>query len=161
MHLSWQDFPELNNFPESFTLDLQQPQQSLSAVLPELYPSLPLLENRDPSVDIVNPFVENSTEHYSFENRQSFEIPENGEINGYIKFRLRATEPTHQPKKQGRFEQAAMGVHHHQVPTVPTERPPYIPPDFGRAMKLDSTDSKILRFCRLLTEHYRLCADRE
>ena len=157
MLLSSQDFPELNTFldaHEAISLDCQPPQQSFSAILPELYPSLPLLGHRAPVVGMPNPFIKNSTEHYLFENRMSFAVPEDGEVNGYIKFRLRVTEAsgnTRQPKKQATFDQVAMAVHHRRIPGVPTEKLPYLPPDFGRTMRLDPTDHKLLRFCKLST----------
>ncbi|PGH15722.1 hypothetical protein AJ80_05430 [Polytolypa hystricis UAMH7299] len=152
MLLSLQDFPELDAFldaPETFAGDHQLPQQTLSHVLPELYPSLPQLEHRDATASMTSPFNEDSTEHYSFENRLYFEIPEGGEINGYIKFRIRPSEKSgdvDEPKKHGLFDQAGMAVHHRHVPGVPNDKPPHLPPDFGRAMKLDPTDNKLWRF---------------
>lgn len=143
-----------DQYQESQPGFISEAQDWLSGFFPELFPSLPVPEERCVNITIPNPFIEDSVARYSCENRVTFTMPEDGAVNGYIKFRLRMTDSSdesHKPK-HSTFGQSSMAVHHRNMPErdIPGNNVPYLPPDFGRESKLDGTDIKLLKFCQFL-----------
>ena len=96
-----------------------------------------------------NPFrTEGTPEHPRLRSDPSnVEIPSHGEINGLIKFRLRPeSEPLPTEVRQGQLCQKQMAPHKRRAGTAYVVS--YLPPDFGRNLKLDPMDSKLMRFCK-------------
>jgi len=126
----------------------------LAKFFPYLWPSLPSLEDRRLELDVVNPYIDNAINHHRTLRAAVASIPEDGAINGYIKFRLRMSdfESDHSnDPRRNIFGQQAFGMHHRQVPgTVSTVNIPSLPPDFGRGCKLNPTDRNLLTFCMRL-----------
>lgn len=123
----------------------------LSDFLPQFYPSVPSLEERVVDTTLVNPFAEGSINRYSAYKRKAFLMPENGFINGYIKFSFRPAENTFEPsQKNVDYQNSSLGIHHRDIPVLPSgENILPLPKHFGHNMKLDPTDRKLLRFCEL------------
>jgi hypothetical protein len=119
---------------------------------PECFPSIPLLENRQVRLDMSNPFAENIIRHSALRQIPDA-LPGDGAVNGYLKFRFNKPETeTAKPAlpQNTALAMASMGKHHRNVPTLPgtNDNIPCLPPDFGRNLKLDSTDNKLLKFCK-------------
>jgi hypothetical protein len=129
--------------------------------LPELYPSLPSKEGQAFSLTFCNPFTTNESNRHPRLKTTAF-IPEDGTVNGYIKFRLRMSDvEDHKSQVLGMRKGLAVLANSH--PTSLQQQPPqhmqynsraspndiqYLPPNFGRRLKLDDTDNKLLKFCK-------------
>jgi hypothetical protein len=126
----------------------ENPASLLLDRLPELFPSVPALESRVVDFAIPNPFAYESEtpRHASLEKRRASK-PGDVAVNGYIKFRLRAVSQSTSTHGQLQIPQPAPKFRQ-QFPRTPFERVPVLPPHFGRGIKLDSMDEKLLKFCK-------------
>jgi hypothetical protein len=126
-------------------------QDWLAAQFPELYPSVPDIENRMVDLHLENPFLEDSEVRHPVL-RTNHTLPEDGAVNGYIKFRIRFSEENNtgcRPRAQNAtFGQSTLAVHHRNYHPVVGDHVPYVPPDFGKGSKLDSMDGKLMKFCK-------------
>jgi hypothetical protein len=121
----------------------------------EILPSALSKENRRMDLNIPNPFAEDSGDRHPKGTRTKIVLPQNGAVNGYVKVQFWNSDckaasgfaPNHSA-----FRRNAMAVHHRSLPHVPGGKAniPRSPPDFGRALKLDTLDSKLFKFC----EHF-------
>ncbi|KAK3342137.1 fungal-specific transcription factor domain-containing protein [Lasiosphaeria hispida] len=120
----------------------------LATHFPEHCPSVPDPATREVDLDVSNPFVDDSIQHYTFQDRLSFEIPEDGAINGYIKIRFQNVHSSPEDRRptNREYNQQTLGVHHRDVPGVHDERVPPLPPHFGLSSKLDEEDGRLLKF---------------
>ncbi|ATY64255.1 hypothetical protein A9K55_003836 [Cordyceps militaris] len=131
---------------DGLAFDIPQP-GALSEILPLLNPSLPPGAPSIIPAGQPNPFLDKSLERYQFKGRLSFKIPESGEVNGYIKFRLCRTEDHADTRGQKTtFYPATRGKRGRYAPEVPREHPPYVLPNFGRTTKLAAYDARLLSF---------------
>jgi hypothetical protein len=133
----------------------------LAQALPELYPSIPAKEGQKFSLSLSNPFATNGSNRHPRLKSTAF-LPEDGAVNGYIKFRLRMSDvEDHRSPVLGKgkgitFLANSQPKHRTQLSPqrVPhgSGAPPidiqYLPPNFGRRLKLDDTDNKLLKFCK-------------
>ena len=154
-------FPELNpyNVPFQQFFEDAATQQWLSQQFPSLLPSLPPLEERDAELDVPNPFAPGgAAEHPRFNSSVVADgIPADGSVNGLIKFRMQpkkslplrnALNPDSRPLRFGPSLPAL--VSREQIRENVLERCiPYLPPDFGRDLRLDAGDANLLKFCEL------------
>lgn len=143
--------------------DWRQQQQMLMTELPELFPDIPALTDRFVNLGLANPYADNGPIRHA-KIRDMAMLPEDGGVNGYIKFRLRMADvesDANMQKKtvfdqnrqlgkqiQGETNPAPFGLDRQQIPNLP--------PDFGRGLKLDKVDGKLLKFCKCgsLTDFY-------
>jgi hypothetical protein len=147
----------------SGTPEDQETRRFLLEQFPELFPSLPRTDERNVSLDVPNPFEEGSAAHHPSLKSAPSSLPEDGGVNGLIKFRLRISDTDTNkpvPYRQGLLDKSPLrfGRQHPQPPSVPTDGQhaqgpgigvvPSLPPDFGRGLNLDTTDSKLLKFCK-------------
>lgn len=121
---------------------------------------MPAREGQTFSLNLRNPFVTNEANRHPGLKRTAL-IPEDGAVNGYIKFRLRMSDvEDHNPPALGKgkglaslansqpsnlMRQPAQHMQHN--PNASPIDIPYLPPNFGRRLKLDDTDNKLLKFC--------------
>lgn len=116
-----------------------------------LYPDLPSLEDRFIDLTLENPYEQNETaRHVSL--RPQMSEPLEGAVNGYIKFRILNADFGDQNKHgaRGLFRGNLPGMP--RQPTIMDKMPllaniPLLPPDFGKGVKLDAVDNKLLKFC--------------
>lgn len=143
-----------NDFPAQWMTN--GPNYTVFSQMPELFPSVPSIESRVVDTSLPNPFTSDigKPRHPTLERRKA--LSKDGAVCGYIKFRIRSIpsstttrgrlQPTNDeaPKQQRIF------------PNLLVERISNLPPDFGRGVKLDSMDEKLLKFCKpiLRSEHY-------
>ena len=121
----------------------------------EISPSALSKENRRVHLNIPNPFAEDSANRHPRVRQTPILLPQDGAVNGYVKVRFRNSDsraasdfaPNHSA-----FCRNAMAEHHRSLPHVPSGKASItrLPPDFGRALKLDALDSKLFKFC----EHF-------
>ncbi|KAL9108763.1 MAG: hypothetical protein Q9227_006559 [Pyrenula ochraceoflavens] len=128
----------------------------LAELFPGLEPSVPLLDEREVSLAIVNPYaVPGTNEHPRIRSKVApLVLPNDGAVNGLIKFRLRALDE----QRDSERPQARLFLHRRKISDVSTdsndtsESNPsrahlsYAPPDFGKDLHLDQTDTKLWRF---------------
>jgi hypothetical protein len=108
-------------------------------------PTLPSREDRMVITHVGNPFQDNATNRIP--HLKPAIAPENGEVNGYVKFRLRKADiqPEEEPASPVRgpykslFDEPRGSVSRLQTPR-----------DFGLGCKLDNVDRKLFQFCKLL-----------
>lgn len=135
-------------------------QDWLAAEFPDLFPSLPDLESRIVNLHLENPFLEGSAvRHPALKTNHT--LPEDGAVNGYIKFRIRFSaedDTSHRPQAQKAtaFGQSTPAVHHRSHHPIVGDHVPCVPPDFGKGCKLDNMDSKLMKFCKLSCQHLKL-----
>lgn len=154
-------FPELNAYDASFQelFDDAATQEWLSQQFPSLLPSLPTFADRVPELDVPNPFAPGgAAEHPRFHSSVAADgIPADGSVNGLIKFRMQpkkslplrnAFNPNSRPLRFGPPPPALFS--REQMRENVLERCiPYLPPDFGRDLRLDAGDANLLKFCKL------------
>lgn len=123
---------------------------------------LPIRGSKKASLDLANPFSDGlAIRHPKL--RETTDLPQGGGVNGYVKFRLRAADfdGSAPPMSHNVFNKTTLGVHHRTVPENPFQSIPLLPPDFGKGLKLDAMDSKLLKFCEQTLVRvkcaYRLC----
>lgn len=141
---------------ESMAVD----QAWLAQALPELYPSVPSRGEQTFSLNLFNPFTINETNRHPSLKTTAL-IPQDGAVNGYIKFRLRTSDvedqrspilgkgkgmailansfPTNRPQELPQEMQ--------QSPKAPPMYIQYLPPNFGWRLNLDEVDTKLMKFC--------------
>jgi hypothetical protein len=115
-----------------------------------LYPDVPSLEERFVDLTLDNPYSENAiVRHKTL--RKALAMPEDGAVNGYIKFRIRNADLDERSTKRAKSLVGGLSVPSRDT-SSPSQSPfsniPYLPPDFGRGVKLDEVDSKLLKFCK-------------
>ncbi|KFY16397.1 hypothetical protein V492_01382 [Pseudogymnoascus sp. VKM F-4246] len=137
---------------EGFDGITQEQEDWLAKALPELFPTVPLIEDRLVNLSISNPFADNVPVRHPGLKATSFQL-EDGAVNGYIKFRLRIADVEDQrganAKKNIFAPRLAPSRDNRSLPiplTLPGDIVPYLPPDFGRGLKFDQTDAKLLKF---------------
>ena len=132
----------------------------LAQALPELYPSIPSKEGQRFSLSLSNPFAANGSNRHPRLKSTAF-LPEDGAVNGYIKFRLRMSDiedhrspvlgkgkgMTFLANSQPKYRPQLSPQHMQQNSGAPPNDIQYLPPNFGRRLKLDDTDNKLLKFC--------------
>lgn len=129
----------------------------LAQAFPELCPTVPARGEQTFSLNLRNPFATNGTNRHPGLKRTAL-IPEGGAVNGYIKFRLRMSDVEDQNspvlgKGKGLANSQPPNLmrqplqHMQHNPNAPPIDIPYLPPNFGRRLKLDDTDNKLLKFC--------------
>lgn len=144
--LEYTDWGNPDSIFDGLAFDIPQP-GALSEILPLLNPSLPPGAPSIIPAGQPNPFLDKSLERYQFKGRLSFKIPESGEVNGYIKFRLCRTEDHADTRGQKTtFYPATRGKRGRYAPEVPREHQPYVLPNFGRTTKLAAYDARLLSF---------------
>ena len=117
----------------------------------ELEPSTVLLPARTWPSEIPNPFImDGFMQHPRLRLLIApTQIPEDGCINGLIKVRLNFKKPNSQPIGRlqrlpwSRPKSIVVGA----VDQTPLGPVSYLPPDFGRGLKLKPTDQKLFDFC--------------
>lgn len=133
----------------------------LAQAMPELYPSIPSKEGQSFSLSLSNPFAANGSNRHPRLKSTAF-LPEDGAVNGYIKFRLRMSDVedhrspvlgkgkgiTFLGNSQPRHRTQLSPQHMQQNSGAPPNDIQYLPPNFGRRLKLDDTDNKLLKFCK-------------
>ena len=120
-----------------------------------IFPALPSAAHRQISPNTDNPFaVDAQCRHGSL--RTDFSDSKAVEANGYIKICLQpptsgidggpiATNRFYHPEIEKRNRQTTL--QHGQIPSSILPYLPQLPPNFGRGMKLDDIDQKLLTFC--------------
>lgn len=108
----------------------------LTVQFPELFPSLPAAEDRLVNLAIPNPFLEGSANRHAFL-RPSKTLPEDGAVDGYVKFRIRFTREdtrSHPRAQRTVFSLSSLAVHHRNRYPIGEQNVPSLPPDFGRSL---------------------------
>jgi hypothetical protein len=131
---------------------------SLNTSFPDLEPSTLLLPDRSWAPEIPNPFYTDVVIQHPRTRRLSapVNIPQDGYINGLIKVRLNFTK---KPKEQPMARlQRFPWVKSKFIPGGIIDQPPvdlvsYLPPDFGRGLKLNGADEKLFNFCEFAGIH--------
>ena len=143
-------YPDINhNYVEGVDADLTS-SNLIADLFPSLLPSVPSPVDRAPDVAVSNPFqADGVLEHPRLRSEaKPVEVPVDGVINGLIKFRLHQDKEPDESVEMRRpqFLQRYMKS---RKPNPTTARGvPYLPPEFGRGLKLDPMDLKLMRFCK-------------
>ncbi|KAL8882246.1 MAG: hypothetical protein Q9198_000725 [Flavoplaca austrocitrina] len=119
----------------------------IADLFPSLLPSVPSPAGRAPDIAVSNPFqADGMLEHPRLRSEaKPVEVPVDGVINGLIKFRLRQNkEPEPVEMRRPQFLQRHMKSRRPNPTTA--QRVPYLPPEFGRGLRLDSMDLKLMQF---------------
>lgn len=130
---------------------LDESDSLLQNKMPELFPSVPSIEDRLVNLSLENPFAEyvSRPRHLSLEKRKSATVKQ--AVNGYIKIRLRPN-PGSVAMRSSQSQVRSLGSMNsisNYTNFCPLERIPALPPGFGRGIKLDAIDDKTLKFCTL------------
>ena len=156
MSLAHDDDPSGDlEIPPEVDCDLPEEFQSwIAANFPELYPSVPSMEDRPANIEIRNPFLEISENRHPFLRQAVSTLPKDGALDGYIKFRIRASE-RHGSERCPRRKDVlgkrltTLQKYHKRPELEPLEDfIPSLPPDFDKQCKMDNTDHKLLKFCK-------------
>jgi hypothetical protein len=114
---------------------------------------MPLKENRLVDLSLQNPFTDNATEHLPYLRPSATKLPQDGAVNGYIKFRLiKSNFQEHQPRNK--YRQVPLNhqdtvMHRRPIPNPhKVKNIVKLPPDFSLGCKLDGGDHKLLKFCK-------------
>ncbi|KAL8714149.1 MAG: hypothetical protein Q9220_001877 [cf. Caloplaca sp. 1 TL-2023] len=128
--------------------DSVETQQWLRENFPELYPSLPLIEDRVVEPGLDNPYIDNGTAHHLHLRSNKRSDFDGLADNGLIKFRLRMTETSSNVSKTQRefSTQRTLGIHHRPHPHLSQPDVPLLPPDFGRGLNLNESDN-LVAYC--------------
>ncbi|EGC41084.1 conserved hypothetical protein [Histoplasma capsulatum var. duboisii H88] len=114
-----------------------------------LFPDMPSLEDRFISLSLSNPYSDNAPSRHETLRTQIL-TPEDGSVNGYIKFRIRNAELDESSNKSAKrsFGASFLGVHHRSTTEANSmfDNIPYLPPNFASGVKLDAVDGKLLKF---------------
>ena len=100
-------------------------------------------------LEILNPYADDGIPHHQKE-RLNKALPRVPAENGLIKFRVHITKGSTNDARDSRrsaLAQESLRVHHRNTPQVLGEGVPYVPPDFGRDLNLNVSDSKLFKFC--------------
>ncbi|EXJ92219.1 hypothetical protein A1O3_00769 [Capronia epimyces CBS 606.96] len=112
-----------------------------------LFPDLPSLLHRQVDLGLLNPFAEGSVGRY---NAPRTVVAAEGEVNGYLKFRLQRTQTGFTETRKGNrvFGRTSFGTRQRPSALAQWERTiiPLLPSGFGRALKLDDKDRTLLNF---------------
>ena len=116
--------------------------------MPELFPSVPSYESRVVDTTLPNPLSSDigKPRHPTLERRKA--LSKSGAVCGYIKFRIRSLPNANTTRGRLQPTSDEAPVQHRVFPNLLIERVPNLPPDFGRGIKLDSMDEKLLKFCK-------------
>lgn len=121
----------------------------LDAVTDILFPILPSKVNRQVDLDLLNPFAKHAKERPNKPRVVLLKSSE-GEVNGYIKFRIQPSAFDDIQRPHLVFSRSIPNSASHSIEhrLLPREFIPLLPPDFGRGLKLDPHDSKLFTFCK-------------
>ena len=118
-------------------------------VVPQMVPSLPTMEHRQVDLDIVNPFAVDSEDRYASKRQAVFNLPNNGAVNSYMKFRIQSRPATESNNTQRRSSyRPSVTAHERTVPDEQGSSVALLPPGFERHNKFGENDSNLLRFCK-------------
>lgn len=150
-----QDGDRSDSAPDENQLLSPEAQQWLQEAFPEFYAAVPSLDDRSIDLNIPNPFSKDSEARHPKLREKKSAMTEDGGVNGLIKFHMRSSDGSDRNAvgtRSSRFAQRQMAVHHRtNLVFRPNEGVHPLPPGFGRDgnLKLDVTDTKLLRFCKL------------
>ena len=117
-------------------------------VFPEASLGLPLKAAQQATTDLENPFTDGLIMRHPGLRKDAYNTETEG-VNGYIKFRLQAADFDCEPSSSVRiFDQTTPSNHSRKPILGPLDLVPRLPPDFGKGLKLDKMDAKLLTFCR-------------
>lgn len=123
----------------------------MQVVIPQMYPSTPRIEDRTVDLSIIHPFTSDLGKPRHVSLRQNKFQMQGGTVNGYIKFRLRSMEQSASKSMSNKANYAPPRTLKRSRDDLDSENPfdlvPKLPPHFGLGVKLDSMDSKLLKFC--------------
>lgn len=125
-------------------------QEWLPYVFPDQPIPLPSIQTRTVNSSLPNPFEDDQPRFPSL--RTANDLPEHGGVNGYIKFRMRATRVEKSSGMIGRgsaFSKNSSFSTNDNIFLLPGEAIPKLPPNFGRGLRLDNLDNTIMQFCML------------
>lgn len=117
---------------------------------PDFLPSTPSMQNRSFPYSLANPFHHGATiTHPRLRSRATTSYNAvDGAINGLVKFRIQFKHDK-APSWQSRMNWTSDENRQSTPQPSPFLNPaPNLPPDFGRGIKLDATDAKLLKFCK-------------
>jgi hypothetical protein len=113
---------------------------------------IPKLPSRDRQVytTLSHPFTEVSLGRHATIKPEPSEVPQNGAVDGYVKFRILPGGDNVRPQetRQKNAGLRSMGVHHRTVPGITSNHIPGLPPGFGKNFTFDAMDSKLMKFCK-------------
>ena len=125
----------------------------LRETFPDIFPSVPSIEDRVVDLTIKNPFAEGAVIRHPTLNSEN-KLPTNGAVDGYIKFRFSVSyleDRTSAQTRQAAFLKKELQKAPRPLPRMPgvTDKILSLPPSFGLGVKLDRMDRNILTFCEL------------
>jgi hypothetical protein len=119
---------------------------------------IPTLPSRDRQVytKLSHPFTEVSLVRHATVKPAPSEVPQDGAVDGYVKFRILPGGDKGRPQaiRQRNNGLRPMGVHHRTMPGMASNHIPGLPPGFGTNFTLDAMDSKLMKFCKCLATPY-------
>lgn len=132
--------------------DLYSPagQNWLAKTFPDLVPSVPLLAERTLDLGVENPFaIDNLIVHPRLRSRPVAPVLRTeGAVNGLIKFRFQLKQDQRSNPRRPMYDSST--PENTERANNPFLNPlPNLPRDFGRGMKLEATDAKLLKFCTI------------
>jgi hypothetical protein len=117
-------------------------------VFPEESLRLPRAADQHPTLNFENPYLDGIVKRHPTLRKSSYSQDPEG-VNGYIKFRLQAADFDNDTGPASRrFQQPTLGKHHRSPLLAPPDSVPKLPLGFGKGLKLDKMDSKLLTFCK-------------
>ncbi|CAG5153244.1 uncharacterized protein ALTATR162_LOCUS3096 [Alternaria atra] len=115
-------------------------------VFPEESLRLPRAADQHPTLNFENPYLDGIVKRHPTLRKSSYSQDPEG-VNGYIKFRLQAADFDNDTGPASRrFQQPTLGKHHRSPLLAPPDSVPKLPLGFGKGLKLDKMDSKLLTF---------------
>lgn len=123
---------------------------------PEFEPTIPSFDHRSVNLNVPNPFSKDGEARHPKLREKKSAMSVDGAVNGLIKFHIGSSDGIDKGSvdaPSSRFAQRQMAVHHRTNPNFrPDKGVPPLPPGFGRdgKLKLDQTDTRLLRFCKLV-----------
>jgi len=129
--------------------------------------TLPALSSRTVIVTPPNPFLDNAVNHIPQINSTAKFLPQNGQVNGYIKFQFRKSDLQEEPRSTHPIR--LQSTENNETPNdhAEPEASPHsrlmleqalgiapegsvlkMPPDFGLGCKLSNVERKLFRFCK-------------
>jgi hypothetical protein len=126
--------------------------QWLRESFPELEPTIPSFDDRSVILNIPVPFAKDGEARHPKLREKKSAMSVDGAVNGLLKFHIGSSDGNDKSSVDAPFARRQMAVHHRAYPTFrQNEGVPPLPPGFGRdgKLKLDQTDTRLLRFCKL------------
>jgi len=131
----------------SLAVDQEQNIQP-STVTSLLYPDLPSVAEREVNPGLLNPFDENGKSRHRHL-RAVVKQPKGGEVNSYIKVRFQPNEEA-VGKDTTATTKLVLSRRRKTMAMARSDIIPLLPPNFGRTLKLDPDDDRLLKFCRFI-----------